>query len=384
MTYAFSPVEVDDGFEPKMLHEEPVHRVARETCRAATRVFRSAQGFEVALSELVVLEMLEFARQAAPMECYALVVGRLCEDSQGRHLVVDGVVLDADAHARESSVETSVESELRVRELARRLHPLSVPVGWFHTHPRYGTLFSSTDRSNQATWTQDHSVGLVADPWASESIGVYLGPRSERLVEVLPSVQVPRATPTLPVALAPVARRRAVLFPLLALVPRPVKAVLAVGAVVSAAALALLVHELRVTAARFRAVEAKVEALGAKQEELESALDVARVIVDLVLESAEAEIADPVPGPAPAPPPAPSAVAPSGVLTPSGDPVKPTAPPRAASTRPKASAPGPVASALPSAVQPLAPKAAKPKRVKAVPSASAAPSGVAAPKDGGA
>lgn len=168
-------------FRPLGAAEEPTHDAAPSESRAGYRVYRGADGFEAALPEPVIGRAVLVGRRAAPREWYGLVVGRLFLYQGRSHVVVDGFVPDPDARAELTTVQTTPESEFETRETARRLFPDGIILGWIHGHPRYGIRFSSTDKRNQATWTQPHSLGIVVDPWHPEEISVYRGPRSELL-----------------------------------------------------------------------------------------------------------------------------------------------------------------------------------------------------------
>lgn len=256
MTAVFSPVAIDEEFVPRELHEEAVHAIARNAATATFRVYRGENRFAVAVPELVIDEMLAFGRRAAPLEWYALLVGRLCEDSDGRYVVVDAAVLDTGAVASTGSIETTVESEQRLRALAQAQHPVSIPIGWGHGHHRCGSSFSATDRRNQATWTQEHSVGIVVDPWDADPVGVYRGPRSERLVKTRPRASErvlasgrSEGTSAAPrTAVTPASRLLLPCFSLLALLPKSARRELLACLVVGTAALAGLVYELRALA----------------------------------------------------------------------------------------------------------------------------------------
>lgn len=173
----------DDSFRPLGVLAEPLASLAR-TSRPGYRVFRGRDGFEAAIPALVVERLVAFARAAAPREWYGLLVGRLCEDEGGRHVLVLGVVPDAGARAEAALVETTHASEGETRALARRLYPDGVILGWCHSHIRYGARYSSTDRANQASWQQAHSLGVVVDPWDPHLLGVYRGPDAELLAPV--------------------------------------------------------------------------------------------------------------------------------------------------------------------------------------------------------
>ena len=173
-----------DLFTPLSASEELVLDGEREVVRRALRVFRSADGFEVGILRSVLDRAFVFAREAAPREMYAHLVGRLLQDDLGRHVVVDAVVPDDGAEGTPGRVQTTVESEHRSRTLARRLFPDGVILGWLHTHPQCTAVFSSTDKDNQATWTQPHSIGIVLSLLDDEHVTVYRGPFAEQLVEV--------------------------------------------------------------------------------------------------------------------------------------------------------------------------------------------------------
>lgn len=174
---------------------EPVHRQAASEARGGYLVFRAEDGFEAAVPETLVLRAMEWTRNAAPDEWCGLIVGRLCEDDGHRHVVVLGIVPDADARATPTSVNTSHASEVRTRSLARFLYPDGIVVGWVHGHPHHGLFFSRMDRTTQRTWTQPHSLGMVVDPWSEKQIALYRGPGSE-LLSPVEGAACPPPTPT--------------------------------------------------------------------------------------------------------------------------------------------------------------------------------------------
>ncbi len=171
-------------FRPIRRVDDPVREIGRERARAGYRVFRAADGFEVAVPEQIVARMLALGRRAKPLEWYGLLVGSVCRDTHGTHVVVLGVVPDPDARAERSYVTSTVASEFQLRTNARVLYPEAVPIGWTHGHVGHGARYSGQDRRNQATWPQSYAVGIVVDPWSSPEMAVYRGPTSELLSEV--------------------------------------------------------------------------------------------------------------------------------------------------------------------------------------------------------
>lgn len=174
-----------DDFKMIGVTEERCDAADRDQARSGYRLFAGRDGFEVAVAEHVIERALRWGRAAAPNEWYGLIVGRVGDDSRGRHVVVLGIVPDSDARATPGFVETSHASEFATRELSRRLYPDGVIVGWTHGHHRVGARYSTQDRRNQATWTQPHSLGIVFDPWDPKELAVYRGPTSEELRRVM-------------------------------------------------------------------------------------------------------------------------------------------------------------------------------------------------------
>lgn len=173
-----------DAFRVLEAVEEHVHHAPREALVVPFRRYRSEAGFEALIPHAVVQRLRTLSRRAAPNEWIGILVGRLGEDRKGTYVVVDGVVLDERALATPGSVRSTEEGEWAVRKIAEAAYAGSVVIGWAHGHHRCGTHFSAGDRTNQATWTAPHSLGIVCDPWSEEDLGVYRGPGSEHLALV--------------------------------------------------------------------------------------------------------------------------------------------------------------------------------------------------------
>lgn len=186
MTSSQEHGEPPAGFLIVARHDEPVTRRDRSLARAGWRIFRGGDGFEAAVAEDVAERLLALSRAAEPNEWYGLLVGRVHEDAEGRHVVVVGVLVDADAQTSPGAAATTHASELAARQLAARIFPDAVIIGWTHGHVRCGARYSAVDRQNQRTWRQPHALGIVCDPWDTVEgpFGVYRGPQSERLTPV--------------------------------------------------------------------------------------------------------------------------------------------------------------------------------------------------------
>lgn len=174
----------DETFVPRGVREEPVKVLPRREARTAHIVFRAVDGFEVAIPERLLSRAIAIGRSHAPLEWLGQLVGSRYRDEEGAHVVIDAVVRDVDARAEPHFVTSTIASEGRTRALAREQYPDAVVVGWIHGHIRHGAHYSRHDFTNQATWTDPDSIGIVVDPWDPKRLAVYRGPRGERLTLV--------------------------------------------------------------------------------------------------------------------------------------------------------------------------------------------------------
>ena len=109
-------------FVPVRLAEAPVMRSPRHEQLAGCRLFRGQGGFLVGVAGPVIERMVAFANKAAPNECFGLVVGRVCEDRDGRYVVVLGVVPDPEAKLDEPKSEPESTPEVQT-EIKRNPEP---------------------------------------------------------------------------------------------------------------------------------------------------------------------------------------------------------------------------------------------------------------------
>lgn len=106
-----------------------------------------------------------------PGECGGLLLGQVFAD--GDEPVRSRAVLVTQAVAAEEFASTGISLRMAsdVWERARRrLGPLELVVGWYHSHPGLGAFFSATDRRTQrAFFPHAYSLGWVVDPSNDES-----------------------------------------------------------------------------------------------------------------------------------------------------------------------------------------------------------------------
>jgi proteasome lid subunit RPN8/RPN11 len=106
-----------------------------------------------------------------PEECGGLLLGEVFAD--GDDPARSRAVLVTQAVAAEEFASTGISLRMSsdVWERARRrLDPLELVVGWYHSHPGLGAFFSATDRRTQrAFFPHAYSVGWVVDPSRNDS-----------------------------------------------------------------------------------------------------------------------------------------------------------------------------------------------------------------------
>ena len=200
--------------------------LSRQVARDGWRIFRSQQtGFEIAIPAHQIARVEAIAKRERN-EWYALAVGEVHADEAGVHSVIRDFVPNEWAERGRAHVHMGADAEGRVRELARELHPCLRSVGNLHTHPRYSTRPSGTDR--EEFWQDAHSVSIIVDPFDSPTIAVYRGAEGEQLLEVpslpnelrvpeRPSSQSTSLSPALPLEPEKAERLEAWVFHALAL-----------------------------------------------------------------------------------------------------------------------------------------------------------------------
>lgn len=135
-------------------------------------------GFACFIHTQALFFMARWGQQALPSETIGRLAGRVCVDSQGEYVLIEKAVLNRVARQGDAFVNSDVPAQEKVRqELERECRALE-PVGWWHTHTcGIGLFYSSTDRQNQATWSDENSIGIVLDPeLETEGLRVFRGP----------------------------------------------------------------------------------------------------------------------------------------------------------------------------------------------------------------
>lgn len=172
------------AFTPRgKLERTPLLRPAPAPSQSGWLRFGDERRTAVYLAAGVAGTLRAWAGEAQPRETMGLLAGRACEEATGPYTLVVGAVEAKSAETGRAHVFTDTARMAELVEHLRERFPIAEVVGWWHTHPGYGTRFSGVDEATQATFTAGSSVGLVVDPTRAhpEGMGVYLGPTSRRL-----------------------------------------------------------------------------------------------------------------------------------------------------------------------------------------------------------
>jgi proteasome lid subunit RPN8/RPN11 len=136
-----------------------------------------ADDLDVYVTPAVASRAREWARDALPRETGGLLAGRILRDDAGQYVVVTGIACAPEGAGGVGAFSLSPEETELLRRALSQHHPSADVIGWWHSHGA-PSQYSSTDRSNQAIWTDPRHVGLLVfargTPWAA----LYVGPQS--------------------------------------------------------------------------------------------------------------------------------------------------------------------------------------------------------------
>lgn len=136
-----------------------------------------ADDLDVYVTPAVASRAREWARDALPRETGGLLAGRILRDNAGQYVVVTGIACAPAGAGGMGAFSLSPDETERLRRTLSQDHPSADVIGWWHSHVAPSS-YSSTDRSNQAIWSDPRHVGLLlfarGTPWAY----LYVGPQS--------------------------------------------------------------------------------------------------------------------------------------------------------------------------------------------------------------
>lgn len=144
--------------------------------------FEGVDGFGCYVHVEAVRMMARWGLAARGEEIIGRLGGRFCEDGLGGYTIVQRAIYNDHATGGPVHVVADVDAQEAGRRKFEQECRVLDCVGWWHTHPSGSLFYSSTDRENQAMWTNPRAVGLVLDPkLRHEGLKVFQGPDSREL-----------------------------------------------------------------------------------------------------------------------------------------------------------------------------------------------------------
>jgi len=103
-------------------------------------------------------------------EVVGILLGSASEDSTGKYRVdIVGIVKSDSAPGNQTQAQFTHEVWLQLVESAQRNYPNQKVVGWYHTHPGFGTFMSDDDvNSHRVAFSHPWHVAAVCDPTKNE------------------------------------------------------------------------------------------------------------------------------------------------------------------------------------------------------------------------
>ena len=114
-------------------------------------------------------DLICHAKEDLSSEVCGVLVGEVCEDSEGAHVSVSAIVRGTSARAGASHVTYTQETWNEIHEMMEREHPGLHIIGWYHSHPGFGVEFSDMDLFIQENFFAGRGqIAFVTDPLGGE------------------------------------------------------------------------------------------------------------------------------------------------------------------------------------------------------------------------
>jgi len=104
-------------------------------------------------------------RTALDREVCGVLLGQVCEDREGTFVTVEAVIEGLDAREDNTSVTFTQATWTHIHAVREQSYPNLAIVGWYHTHPGFGVVFSDMDVFvHKSFFSLPTQIALVIDP----------------------------------------------------------------------------------------------------------------------------------------------------------------------------------------------------------------------------
>jgi proteasome lid subunit RPN8/RPN11 len=125
----------------------------------------TAAELRVCLTRTAFADITAHGKESLEGEVCGILAGRLCEDDDGVFLDVEAAVRGTGVRAGRGHVTFTQETWNGIHAALERDHPKLQILGWYHTHPGFGVLFSEMDTFIQRNFfSLPTQVAFVMDP----------------------------------------------------------------------------------------------------------------------------------------------------------------------------------------------------------------------------
>lgn len=164
--------------DKKMVADEPASWLATEKIvvqpdpdgvKPLRRDFPGPRGADVALrvamGRRASAELIAHAKESLDVEVCGVLIGQTCEDDEGVFVHIAAVIRGDAASEASTHVTFTQTTWNSIHQTLERDYPRLKIVGWYHTHPGFGVVFSEMDLFIQKNFFSGASqIALVTDP----------------------------------------------------------------------------------------------------------------------------------------------------------------------------------------------------------------------------
>jgi len=115
-------------------------------------------------------ELTAHAKESVDAEVGGVLVGEVCEDSEGLFLDVRAVIRAVAAREARAHITFTHDTWTRIHATLDSSYPDFQIVGWYHTHPGFGVEFSAMDRFIQQNFFSGRTqIAYLTDPLGGDT-----------------------------------------------------------------------------------------------------------------------------------------------------------------------------------------------------------------------
>ena len=142
--------------------------------RITRRAFPGPGGINIPLrvnfARRAYAELTAHAKESVDAEVGGVLVGEVCEDSEGPFVDVRAVIRAAAAREARAHITFTHDTWTRIHATLDSSYPEFQIVGWYHTHPGFGVEFSAMDRFIQQNFFSGRTqIAYLTDPLGGDT-----------------------------------------------------------------------------------------------------------------------------------------------------------------------------------------------------------------------